>query len=156
MKRQDKASGRTVHSNMLRRTKQQTLCVHNCNRSVGVLYASAWEDSKLPVSEGVCSPKKATNCWGNDRAQTIHDTEYGKSSWLLLLSAGLSKVGFADASIGVEQTTEDPTRSVRNIRFDCIVAAKSALAMYGDASLAMQNVSPAKHSNLVGGRKAKD
>lgn len=96
---------------------------------VGVLYASAWEDSKLPVHTGVCSPKKATNCWGNDGAQTIHNTECGKSSWLLLLSAGLPKVGFADASIGVEQSTENPTQSMRNIRFDCIVAA---LAIYAE------------------------
>lgn len=106
-------------------------------------------------------PEEATNGGGNDRAQPIHNTESGKSSWLLFLSAGLPQVCFADASIRVQQSTENPA-GINNryqvfSRPRSIAAAAVAVPLCAELPLlAVLVVSPAKDSNLVGGREAKD
>ena len=123
----------------------------------GVTCSTAWGDAVKQYFDAFALPKKATNCRGNNRAQPIHDTECSKGSRLLLFSAGLPKVCFADASVRVEQPTEHPTALTPSVRPSCAGAAVVALPVCCDiCDFALQNASPAKHSNLVGRRKAKD
>lgn len=77
----------------------------------GVTCRDAGGDTMKQYFEASALPKKATNCRGNNRAQPIHNTECSKGSWLLLFSAGLPKIRFADASVRVEQSTENSTAS---------------------------------------------
>lgn len=84
--------------------RQPDVAIEHDSKMRGTL----WDGGDCSGKFLACSPQEASNCRGNNRTQPIHNTECSKGSWLLLLGAGLPKVGFADASIGVEQSTKHP------------------------------------------------